>query len=107
AAHARQAVARSAGAARRHRMKLAISLMDRFGVPEALIGDLVERGRSHSLLWLWRQALAAIVLRAVNAAREYPADALRVTTLSAATLLVSYESILKLYLLASRGPFVD
>jgi len=88
-------------------MKRAITLMERFGVPQPLIGDLVERGRSHSLLWLWRQALAAIVLNAMNAALEHPADALRVATLSAVTLLVSYESILKLYLLVSRGPFVD
>ena len=88
-------------------MKLASGLMSRFGVPQPLIGDLVERSRGRSRLWYWRQALAAIVLNAVNAAREHPTGVLRVTTLSAATLFISYESILKLYLLASRGPFVD
>ena len=88
-------------------MKWAITLMERFGVPQPLIGDLVERGRSHSLVWLLRQALAVIVMNAVAAAREHPADALRAATVSAAALLISYESILKLYLLVSRGPFVD
>src|SRR5438105_4396235 len=105
--HAGQALAGLPRAARRHRMKLASGLMSRFGVPQPLIGDLVERSRGRSRLWYWRQALAAIVLNAVNAAREHPTGVLRVTTLSAATLFISYESILKLYLLASRGPFVD
>ena len=42
-------------------MKAACWLMERFGVPNALIGDLAERGRSgRSHLWLWRQALVAI-----------------------------------------------
>lgn len=42
-------------------MRPAVWLMDRFGVSEILVGDLVEeRSRKHSTLWLWRQVLVAI-----------------------------------------------
>jgi hypothetical protein len=42
-------------------MKAACWLMDRFGVPEAIAGDLVEQSRcERSAWWLWRQAFAAI-----------------------------------------------
>ena len=42
-------------------MKATWWLMDRFGVPEAIAGDLVEQAqRGCSAWWLWRQAFAAI-----------------------------------------------
>jgi hypothetical protein len=43
-------------------MRSAIGLMQRFGVPESLIGDLVERQRTHSALWFCRQSALAVLL---------------------------------------------
>ena len=43
-------------------MKRALWLMDRFGVPQSISGDLLEAynvGRSE--WWLWRQATSAVV----------------------------------------------
>ena len=43
-------------------MNAALWLMDRFGVPDALIGDLVEQQRAgRSAAWLWRQAVVAVL----------------------------------------------
>jgi hypothetical protein len=43
-------------------MRLAFWLMNRFGVPEPLVGDLLEeRSRRRSALWQWRQTVVAIL----------------------------------------------
>jgi hypothetical protein len=43
-------------------MRLAFWLMDRFGVSEPLVGDLLEeRSRHRSALWQWRQTLVAVL----------------------------------------------
>ncbi len=43
-------------------MRLAFWLMDRFGVSEPLVGDLLEeRSRQNSAFWLWRQTFVAIL----------------------------------------------
>jgi hypothetical protein len=45
--------------------KLSISLMERSGVPESVIGDMVERHRRNaSATWYWRQVFIAVVLAA-------------------------------------------
>ena len=45
---------------------------------EALIGDLIERyQRRQSALWYWRQAVTAIVARAINDVREHVGLTLR------------------------------
>jgi hypothetical protein len=42
-------------------MRLAFWLMDRYGVSEALVGDLFEESRQRSALWLWPQTIVAIL----------------------------------------------
>ena len=54
-------------------MKTACWLMERFGVPKALTGDLVEAARGRSCLWLWRQALAALLSSASRDVLTHPA----------------------------------
>jgi hypothetical protein len=88
-------------------MNVAISLMHRLRVSQPLIGDLVERSRGRSRLWFWRQALGAIALTATRAIIERPTDALRSAAVSAGTMFVAYETMLRLYLWVSRGPFID
>jgi len=39
-----------------------LQCMQRFGVPESLIGDLVERQRTHSALWFCRQSVVAVLV---------------------------------------------
>ena len=41
--------------------RLAIWLMTRFGVGDAIVGDIQEHGE-HSSMWLWWQAIGAIVV---------------------------------------------
>jgi len=49
---------------RRHPPRLAIWLVQRFGVTDGLVGDLIEQyERRGSSTWLWRQALIAIALQ--------------------------------------------
>jgi len=57
---------------------LAASLMQLFSVSEALVGDLVEaRHGGRSAAWLWRQALAALVMTAGGDVRAHPWRSLR------------------------------
>jgi hypothetical protein len=54
-------------------MKIAIWLMDRFGVDEGLVGDLTEENAPHrSHVWIWRQAIAAIVGAGARDLRAHP-----------------------------------
>jgi hypothetical protein len=56
-------------------MKAAFRLMARFGVPEPLIGDIVEAGEKHSALWVWTQVLVAVGRITVTAVLQLPLDA--------------------------------
>jgi len=58
-------------------MNRAIRLMQRFGVPESLIGDLVERRRTHSVLWFCRQVALAVLATGVHDIVEHTWFALR------------------------------
>ena len=51
-------------------MKAALGLMARLGVPEPLIGDIVEASAKRSRLWLWIQALSAIARVLASVTRE-------------------------------------
>ena len=55
--------------------KIAVWLLDRFGINPALVGDLLEEaqcGRSRG--WFWRQTVRAIGAAAGRNARLYPRD---------------------------------
>ena len=61
-------------------------LLERFGVGQALTGDLVERyslGRSR--FWFWRQALLAIVIGSVKDIREHKLLAIRAVCVAGVT----------------------
>jgi hypothetical protein len=89
-------------------MKLAITLMDRFGVPEALIGDVVEKyRRRRSALWLWRQTLVAMAETSVRAVREHTMEALGAATLGVLVLWLWVESTWAVCLWASRLPLIE
>jgi len=52
----------------------AVRLMQRFGVYDALIGDLAEQRRAgRSSVWLWRQTVVAIAARLTAVVRDDPA----------------------------------
>ena len=59
-------------------------VMERFGVDESLIGDLVEQHRAgRSALWLWRQTIIAVAARVAFAAQSDP------TTVGVAAVVVA------------------
>ncbi len=63
-------------------MRPACWLMQRVGVDEGLIGDLVEaHDAGRPLLWFWRQALTAIITRVWYVARTHKVLALRAVAL--------------------------
>lgn len=44
--------------------RCAIWLLEQFVSPDdAIVGDLVEHSADRSVLWLWRQVLAIVVIR--------------------------------------------
>jgi len=73
-------------------MRLAVWLMIRFGVPEPLVGDLVETYRRGSAFWLARQAVAAIALTAIRDVRRQPFAAVR-------SILAGWTVLLLLFVL--------
>jgi hypothetical protein len=80
-------------------MNAALWLMDRFRVPDALIGDLVERQRAgRSAAWLWRQAVAAIFEATRRSVLNQKGVALVTALVSAAGLFFWVESSWALYL---------
>ncbi|HEY7171758.1 MAG TPA: hypothetical protein VH417_12995 [Vicinamibacterales bacterium] len=83
-------------------MNRAIALMQRFGVPESLIGDLIERQRDRSPRWLWAQVAAAVATTSGRAIRSRPGVALVTALATAALLAVWVESTLAIYIWLSR-----
>jgi hypothetical protein len=82
---------------------LAITAMDRFGVPEALAGDLLEeRRRGRTALWLWRQAVGAIVEAVVRTWRQHPLRTVRAAAVRWLTVVVWVESTLAAYVWVSE-----
>ena len=45
-------------------MKVPIRLLDLLGLPEALVGDVLEQTAHRSDLWIWTQVMGAIVMTA-------------------------------------------
>jgi hypothetical protein len=62
-------------------MTASICLMERFGVNQALIGDLAERAADRRALWLWRQAAGAIAMALARDARAHPIIVVRAVVL--------------------------
>jgi len=84
-------------------MTAAVWLMQRFSVPDALIGDLVEQqGAGRSSVWLWHQVIVAIVETTHRAIRNQKGNALVTGLLSAAAVFVWAESTLALYVWISE-----
>jgi hypothetical protein len=53
-------------------------LLERFGVDEALVGDLVEEyGRNRSRVWFWRQTLVAVIKKGATDIRSHKLLAVR------------------------------
>jgi hypothetical protein len=69
---------------------LAIWLSQHLGVPDPLIGDLVEQyAGSRSRVWLWRQAIAAIVVENAKTIWHHKLVALRVLLLGGIAMVVA------------------
>jgi hypothetical protein len=84
-------------------MNAAVWLMQRFGVPDALIGDLVEQQRAgRSSVWLWHQVIVTVVETTHRAIRNQKGNALVTALLSAAALFVWVKSTWALYLWVSE-----
>jgi hypothetical protein len=67
--------------------RLATSLLERLGVDEALVGDLIERFQHRrSRFWYWRQALFAILADSLGRIREHPLLIVRGVALGAALI---------------------
>jgi hypothetical protein len=80
-------------------MNAALWLMDRFGVPDALIGDLVEQQRAgRSAAWLWRQAVVAVLETTRRRVLSQKGVAVVTALISAAALLFWVESSWALYI---------
>lgn len=67
-------------------MRAAIWLMERFGVADALMGDLVEASAHHRSMWLWWQAIAAIASALAKDIGRHPVLALRATVVGMCAL---------------------
>ena len=68
-------------------MKIPLWLITRFDVPDAIVGDILERASvGKSGWWIWRQAIGAIAARSLNEARQHPWIALRGVALGALLL---------------------
>jgi hypothetical protein len=79
-------------------MNAALWLMDRFGVPDPLIGDLVEQQHAgRSAVWLWRQAVVAVLKTTHRSVLNQKGVALVTALISAAALLFWVESSWALY----------
>ena len=50
-------------------MKVPIRLLDLLGLPEALVGDVLEQTARRSDLWLWTQVMGAVLLTACRCPR--------------------------------------
>jgi hypothetical protein len=72
--------------------------MQRCGVPESLIGDLLERRHGRSILWLCRQSVVAIVATTHRSIADRPRAALIAAVASTGLLLLWIESTRTLYL---------
>ena len=84
-------------------MNAAVWLLQRFGVPDALIGDLVEQQRAgRSSVWLWHQVIVAVVETTRRVIRNQKGKALVTALLSAAALFVWAESMWALYVWVSE-----
>jgi hypothetical protein len=88
-------------------MSLGSRLMTRFGVPDALIGDIVEGRPRHSRLWLLREILAATLHAAASAVIHDPAAALRAGILSVGMTVGWYECALHVYLWVSASSLIQ
>lgn len=79
-------------------MNAALWLMDRFGVPDPLIGDLVEQQHAgRSAVWLWRQAVVAVLKTTHRSVLNQKGVALVTALVSAAGLFFWVESSWALY----------
>jgi hypothetical protein len=79
-------------------MKLAERLLDRFDVPESLVGDLVEaRHGGRSAVWFWRQAIVAIAQAVIHGVRLRKATTAATALVLSAALFVWFQATLALY----------
>jgi hypothetical protein len=83
--------------------RAAASMMERFDVPDALIGDLVERRNSHSRLWFWWQAIGATASQIAKGIRQAKLTAVT-AVLSAALLYGWFRASLAFYVWATELP---
>src|SRR5438309_4108774 len=75
-------------------MNAAITVMDRLGVADALVGDLLEQRRQgRSALWFWWQTVAAIVLTATRDVRLHPLLIIRAIVLGWAALMLLFTLV--------------
>jgi len=45
-------------------MKVPVRLLDLLGLPEALVGDVIEQAAHRSAGWFWTQVMGAVVMTA-------------------------------------------
>ncbi len=76
---------------------VAVMLMLRFGVDEALIGDLTEQAERRSTVWLWRQAVFAIGQTVIAVAIENAARTAATAIISTGALTLWFAGTLWLY----------
>jgi hypothetical protein len=50
----------------------ALTVLDRFGVDAALVGDVIEQREQHGRLWLWRQVAVALAAGLMDDVRRHP-----------------------------------
>src|SRR5579864_7476824 len=56
---------------------VAIRLLERLGIDRSLSGDLAEASTMHTRLWVWPQAVSAVVVALVGDVRSHPILAAR------------------------------